>query len=433
MADIQTAVVRYTLPQVTGNFTVSIPSATWTPKAVMAFVSQTGGNIATTSVGMCDGTNQRALHVMAHDAQTTTNTSRTASVTDFIKFYNATDTMLLQVDAVGTGLGPGSGQWVFNVPAEATSFDREAVFVFFGGNDLQAAVESFEPNATQNGTATETVGFDPDLVFFATVGFGGEITASEAASPNNIFSLGAVYNNGGTPVQAMATYSNSNNLTTGSRITQSIFNNRAIGQVFEDAITWTGEITSFPANGFTMTTRDGGSGADWVYYLALNVGGGDVSVNTWTWPDSTEDSVDYSITGVGFEPNLAVLITPLLAESFSFNTAYGKGSVINVSAFDADARAGTVGMASNDNVSPTEESSFESDKPVYTVRADGTAIVTADSFTFNSDGVTFPAADLTSTSGSGTYAWGFFVGDGAAPAGSAPVYLFHNRHHNRSA
>ena len=412
MADIQTAVVRYTLPQVTGNFTVSIPSATWTPKAVIAFVSQTGGNIATTSVGMSDGTNQRALHVMAADAQTTTNTSRMASTTNFIKFYNSTGVLLLQVDAVGTGLGPGSGQWVFNVPAESTVFDREAVFIFFGGNDLQAAVESFKPNVTQNATATETVGFDPDLVFFATVGYGAEITPFEEDSRHAVLSLGAVHNNGGTPVQAMATYSNVDNVNP-SVVTSSIFNNRAIGQVFNDAINWTGEITSFPANGFTMTTRDGATADDWVYYLALNVGGGDVSVNTWTWPDSTEDSVDYSITGVGFTPDLAVLITPLLSESsFSFNTAYGKGSVINVSAFDADARAGAVGMASNDNVSPTEESSFESDKPVYTVRANGTSIVTVNSFTFNSDGVTFPAADLTSTSSSGTYAWGFFVGDG---------------------
>lgn len=418
MADIKTAVVRYTLPQVTGNFTVSIPGATWTPKALLVFAGGWAGltDESYFTVGMCDGTNQRSLHCTSSDNLTTTQTRRAASKTDVLKIYSPNDyaaDLLIQIDAVGTGLGPGSGQWVFNVAAENTAVERDVIFVFFGGNDLQAAVESFEPNATQNGTATETVGFDPDLVFFATAGYGGEITPSEDKADNSVMSLGAVHNNGGTPVQSMMTYGNADAVGT-SVVTSSIFNNRAIGQTFNDVLNWTGEITSFPTNGFTMTTRDGASGADWVYYLALNVGDGDVSVNTWTWPDSTEDSVDYSITGVGFTPDVAVTITPLVSDISSFNTAYGSDATISVSAFDTDGRAGTVGLASDDGVGTSDEKTFESDKPIYTVRGDGTAVVTADSFTFNSDGVTFPAADLTSTGANGTYAWGFFVGDGVS-------------------
>ena len=414
MADIQTAVVRYTLPQVTGNFTVSIPSATWTPKAVMAFVSQASGSISTIAIGLCDGTNQRSVQILSEDAQTTSDTARVSSITDFLKTYSAAGTLLLQIDAVGTGLGPGSGQWVFDVSAENTTSDREAVFVFFGGNDLQAAVESFQPNSSVSGSATETVGFDPDLLVFATPAFAAETTTSESFVNGAFFSVGAAYNNGGTPVQTAITYVNRHSFNP-CLVTSAIFNNRVVGQTNNGNIEWTAEITSFPANGFTMTTRDGGTGGDWVYYLALNVGGGDVSVNTWTWPDSTEDSVDYSITGVGFTPDLAVLFTPFIPETLSFNTAYARDSTINVSAFDSDGRAGAVGMSSDNNASPTDENSFESDKPVYTVRQDNTSVVTADSFTFNSDGVTFPAAGLTSTGGSGTYAWGFFVGDGAIP------------------
>lgn len=424
MADIKTAVVRYTLPQVTGNFTVSIPSATWTPKAVMVFVSDSAGSRAQMAVGLCDGTNQRAMTVYALDNRVTSRTRRISVTNLFLK------TDHLDVDAVGTGLGPGAGQWVFNVPVENTSFDREAIFVFFGGSDLQANVGTFTPNSTQNGTATQTVGFDPNLVVFSSIGGNNtNITNWD----NAILSLGAVYNNSGTPSQAMAVYHNQTNLSV-SVTDSGIYNNRVTGQVFSDNLSWSGEITSFPSNGFTMTTRDGGTGNDSVYYLALDVGGGDAGVKTWTWPDSTEVSVDFSITGVGFEPSVGVLVTPLVNDTSSFNTVINGDATLSVSAFDADGRAATVGMSSEDATATTNENAFESTKPVHTVSGTNTALVTADSFSFNTDGVTFPASGLASNSSTGTYAWGFFVGDGsAAPSTSAPVYLYHHRHRNRAA
>lgn len=424
MADIKTAVVRYTLPQVTGNFTVSIPSATWTPKAVMAFVSDNTGTQAQMAVGFCDGTNQRAMSVAAQDNRGTMQANR-ISVNNLFLNISALD-----VDAVGTGLGPGGGQWVFNVPDEGTTFNREAIFVFFGGSDLQANVGTFTPNSSQNGAATQTVGFDPSLVVFSSVGLS---SSGSLNSTHALLTLGAVYNNSGTPSQAMAAYSNRDGVAI-SQTSSAIYNNRVAGQVFSDSLSWSGEITSFPFNGFTMTTRDGGTGNDAVYYLALDVGGGDAGVKTWTWPDSTEVSVDFSITGVGFEPSVGVLVTPLVYDTSSFNTVIADDATLSVSAFDADGRSATVAMSSEDAVTTSNENSLESTKPVYTVSGTNSALVTADSFSFNTDGVTFPASGLASNSSTGTYAWGFFVGDGsAAPSTSVPIYLYHHRHRNRAA
>ena len=158
--------------------------------------------------------------------------------------------------------------------------------------------------------------------------------------------------------------------------------------------------------------------------------GGDAAVKTWTWPDSTEDNVDYSISGTGFEPSLGVTVTPLVSDTNSFNTLLGSNSAMSVSAFDADGGSNSVGISS-DLVSTTKEKSFESSKPLYTVTSGNSAAGTADAVTFDADGVTFPASGLNSTATNGTYAWGFFIGGDAANL--APVYLYHHRHHNRSA
>ena len=79
MADVKTAVVRQALPSSTGNFTVSIPGATWTPKAVLVFVSNADSGDrahAVLSIGMCDGSNERAVHVDSRDNLSTSDTAR---------------------------------------------------------------------------------------------------------------------------------------------------------------------------------------------------------------------------------------------------------------------------------------------------------------------------------------------------------------------
>ena len=244
MADVKTAVVRQALPSSTGNFTVSIPGATWTPKAVLVYVSNADSGDrahAVLSIGMCDGSNERAVHVDSRDNLSTSDTARSIHE-DLLVYIRIGNTIHLEVTAVGTGLGPGSGQWVFNASTASTSISRIATFIFFGGDDLQAKVSSVLGAELEDDSVTETVGFDPDLVFFLNAK-----RASAGYSTTATISLGAACNNSGTITQACAVYYNRNS-SSGSRPITGIFNNRVICSkiLFNLSPDHTTEVTAFP-------------------------------------------------------------------------------------------------------------------------------------------------------------------------------------------
>ena len=76
-----------------------------------------------------------------------------------------------------------------------------------------------------------------------------------------------------------------------------------VGQIFNNAINWTGEVTVLDDTNIQCKSIDGGSGSDLVYYLALDLAGTGTDLRTLTTPTSTGDD---TINDAGFTPGLLI-------------------------------------------------------------------------------------------------------------------------------
>ena len=134
------------------------------------------------------------------------------------------------------------------------------------------------------------------FVFFIGVGVSGTTQAD-----NLIFSFGIAANDG-SETQRCLLWSEQDAQAAG--VPETILDTGAVGgQLVAGSLTWTGEVTSFDENGFTLTTRDGGSGGDVLYFLAMKIAGGNKWVGSVDAPTSTGDDVQ---TGPGFTPTVVI-------------------------------------------------------------------------------------------------------------------------------
>lgn len=317
------AIVRNTLPVVSGGTADFTSTGFGTAAAAIIIV----GNSNTTnnpqpssclSIGFWDGTNQRSVAVQDISGLTTTDVRRRASTS-----HGAIGNLAAggasfsnwSVSAITDGIR-------LTMDSDNTGVQRYCTVLLLKG--ISAKVHSIVPNATQNSTqASASLGFAPKLVFFATI---GHVTES-VGDDNAILTFGFA-EIGGT--HRMIGFSHVDAVTT-TRETIQYSETRCIGQAFDGTLNWSAEVTTWGADTYTLTTRDGGSGSDYVFALAL--GGADLSFDCGTLTTPAGTGNDAIATDVDADALLLMLST---ASSTTIKT-------------DSEAEGICIGMADGTN------------------------------------------------------------------------------------
>lgn len=242
------------------------------------------------SIGFWDGTNQRVAMVHDEDNQANSVTGRGSDDAFAVMTQDASGSYYT-ASAITDGIR-------LTLTTDNTTLQRFCTVILLGG--VSAACGTFTPNATQNATqASASLGFAPELIFFLSV---GATTADVAVSTQGIWSFGFAASDG--THRQMAWGNSHNQALADNNLLYS--ETRCVGQVFGGAISWSGEVTTFGADTFTMTTRDGATGSDVCFYLAL---GGDLSFDCGTLTTPTSTGVDTINTDVAPDAILLALTT----------------------------------------------------------------------------------------------------------------------------
>jgi len=286
----------------------------------------------------------------------------------------------------------------------ASSRDRFATVMLFAGVSAKAGM--FTPNATQDSTASSaSLGFAPKIVFVTCVGLGGDGSGTD----HSILTFGfadATMNRGILRSSELAISDESATIWASET--------RCCGQLLAGGLTWAGEITTLGADTFTMTTRDGGSGGDTVFYLAL--GGADCSfdVGTLTTPTATGDSVNATDTS----PDALLLMLSTATGTTAHTDSGANGSMVGMA---TDANEYAVGYQVEDGAATMNCNSAYSSAACLnldsssagslTHMCDATVTLNSNDFTLN-----YSAVDATARKG-----WWVAFGPPAAPVPAPEV------------
>lgn len=294
----KTAVVRASLTATGGASTDFTSSGFGTVSAALIFVSsanttnnpQDGVSL---SIGFWDGTNQRACQIQDFDNQATTASFRSSS-----------DALGVVIDTSGSRLASFSVSNVtdgirLTMVTDNTSTSYYCTVILLAG--ISAAAGTFTPAATQNSTQeSASLGFAPDLVFFMTI---GRLAAVDTRTTTGILSFGFAASDA--THRAVGTLWRNGVAT--EELTQKYSENRCLTECGVGTVAWGLEVTTFGADTFTATTRDGATSSHICFYLAL--GGADLNYEVKTFDTRTTTGDTVLSTTLVPESLLAVFTT----------------------------------------------------------------------------------------------------------------------------
>ncbi|NKB56508.1 MAG: hypothetical protein GKS00_09245 [Alphaproteobacteria bacterium] len=370
------------------------------------------------SIGMTDG---------SFEAASAINSADNVGTTDETRHHIETGCLLI------TG-GSQSGAAVL---ASFDSFTTNGIVLDFttvNGAAYEITVVLFDytvvgcaraaPGTTTSSTADLSVTGQPDIMFF--VGSGLPPASLGTATTHAIISFGAAAYDGSTITQGLNLFTARDN--EGTSIVNSVRGTLSVlGQAISNAINWTAGVTGVSASAITLTTgSSGATGGDIGFFLAMD-SGGDAKVMEVTSPANA--AVDWTVTGVGFQPDIAILATNLvqttgIAEStgtgafgFGFVDSHGNLSSHEISNDDAFGASQTQSRGSANFLD-------------FSDSAGAQAFLSSGTPTLNSDGFTLADADLTTANGTVRKWCGIFIKE--AVAESFPSELFKPTHNTLS-
>lgn len=273
----KTAVVRGELPVTTVGETLDLTSSglgTVSAAIIIVCGANTGANPAANdlmSIGFWDGTNQRSMSTIAIDAAGTSNTAKASRTTRGVLLSSTTAAIAeYSVSAITDGIR-------LTLDVDATTLSRYVTVLLISG--ISSKLITFTPNATVD-TATESasIGFAPKAILFTSI---GDTNADVTAAVHSSLSFGIARQSDG--MHRMVTAASRDNLAT-TLVNKKFTDIRCVGEDSNDGSVWTGEITSWGSDTFTMTTRTAGSGGDVCFALVL---GGDVDIDCGTLTTKT--------------------------------------------------------------------------------------------------------------------------------------------------
>lgn len=393
-------VVRNTLSATSGGTADFTSSGFGTPTAAIIIVGEANttnnpSNGAGIGVGFWDGTNQRVVSVFDEDNQSTTITRRNSDDSYGAKLTDSAATPAVAaytISAVTDGIR-------LTLSVDNTTVERYCTVILLAG--VSGVSGTFTPNATQNNTQeSASLGFAPKLVFFASI---GDTVADRDSQTNAILSFGFAEQGGTHRAVLWGAVSGAAD----EAATVKYSEDRCVGQAFNGTLTWAGEVTTFGVDTFTMTTRDGASGSDVCFYLAL---GGDVSFDCGTLTTRTGTGDDVNATDIAPDALLLMLsgassttlATDSKANSLMLGMADDDGEFShNIIVEDAAATSNTASQASATACVDLDSSAAAA----KTDLCDATATLNASDFTLN-----YTVVD-------GTARKGWWVAFGTAAAG----------------
>lgn len=350
-----------------------------TPKCALFFggygtANGTAVNHAGLWIGAYDGTRQYSMGQASED---NVNPTDTGSVIDANSAINTLLATSQAQDGDGTASFITDGARLTWADAPPSAYLINALLI--GGSGVSNCyVGQATGNATQDATtAVSAPGFEPDIVI---------AWANHALTTQFRPSLGMAWNNGGAVVQrSMA--GNDTNGNASATVISALITDRIMGAVI--GATPSLELTSFDANGFTVTTRDAAGARD-ITYIAIKLSGLNAFLHTSAAPTSTGDQ---SITGVGFRPQVGLM---LQGEFAAVDTTYGSndGEVYGFSVFTATSSA-TSTVWTNDGSNPSNNESI-TETAVCRTRKDAADYATCTLVSFDADGATY---NYTATNG----------------------------------
>lgn len=398
MADIKIEVTRYTLGTTTGNKDITI-SGFGTPKAAM-FIFSRGATDDTAytgaarfGIGFTDGTTDYCFGVVSLDSSASGDSAR--------EQYAG---VINEIWTNGSSARATFNSWItdgvrINV-SDAPAANCLVTVILFGGSDLSADVGTL----TMNGTSVVDVtgpGFEPDLVFLGCIGDHDTVLSTDLQ-----VSFGCAVNDGFDTQRVTKVYTEDGAGTTAT--TGVVRSDSAVGQGANDSFTWAGSVGTFDANGFSVAGDLAGN-TDIVMYLALNLGGGEASLFTTTWPTSG----NYAETTPGFTPIFGMINSVVGAATINTIAESGVWGW-SLAAFD-DSNIYTVNAVDEDGLATSDTATMSSDQ-LRILDIDQSDEVIASSYAFDADGWDFT---LSTNPASAFLGWGLAIGTGGGGAVSA--------------
>jgi hypothetical protein len=297
MADVKFEVTRFALSTAAAGNTQDVTiSGFGTPKAAIFILNGATANDTVTAhvrscVGFTDGTRNYVHSGVSEDAQ---------AFTDCGHRLDSAVIVSSPVSGISVDLQFSFNSWITDgVRLDIDNASPSAFFatcILIGGADVTNAHCNL---VNLSGTVDVTQpGFEPSVVFLAPTSrdFAGDSATDFRTT------LGVAVNDGADTQASGNLYCNDGDSTSNVRAalnnTYTITHIQATG-----GFVYTGQITTFDANGFTITISGGGSAGHDVPYLCLKFNAG---VHFGIEQIAIPTSGDYSNTSLGFRPEFGL-------------------------------------------------------------------------------------------------------------------------------
>jgi len=404
VADVNFRTVRVKVNGTTGNQDITI-SGFGTPKAAMFFYDNTVTNGAIrnstrNSTGYTDGTNQGCVAVTSSNGVATTDSSR--RIDD--------NAVILEMSAGAIQGEANFVAWItdgvrINI-SDAAFSARFVTVVLINGSDVTGSHVEVSAQLTSMTNNINTVGFEPDLVFINTV---GAPTANNI--DNNLILSSGIGVNDGTDKNFSVMSFDQNGQSVQSNTGQYTSDTYAVGQFFNNVLSWGGIIESYDSSGFNINTN-ASPGNDRVLFLALQFSSSplmDASIE-----DSPTSTGSKSFGSTSSEPDFSMFIT---GHNSSLDTGQ---SGLGAGIFTADSSDQYSTMYSSEDAAVTSVVSSLSESGGLTTLFNGAKdnISTFTGFTATGADFNFTTVDATPRK------WiSLFIGEAASGGISIPVIM----------
>jgi hypothetical protein len=360
----------------TGSFSLTSPGfGTVQAAIVISSNAEVSDNPSTGSgtifsIGFWDGVNsfQGCTRTILTNGVGTTDTTR-VQFTDRIISWSSTTPRYLTCSAITDGL-----EFTHNaiVPTDRV---RYITAIFFNGlTNVKGA--SYNMGATTAEQNINTVGFKPDLVFFMTAG----LVTNGSFGDDGLISFGVAHNNSSDVISQCVMLAGSGDAKASGDPYMRSISGKVLGQIIDATTSYTGEVSNFDAEGFSLTTN-ASTASDKMLYLALELANPD---DAWvSLMDAATSTGNSATTGVGFQPQVLGLVGGLTTDetmhtkmSFSFGASDGTAER-SIAIYDEDLA---------DPTNCANEADLSNVLAIYD--DDGTDLATASLSSMDSDGFT---------------------------------------------
>ena len=254
-------------------------------------------------------------------------------------------------------------------------------------------------------------GFEPDFVLFGCIG----TPYLNNTADYGMFSFGFGINDNDVTQKCIA-YGTANNAAI-SGYGMQVFSNRVASQTINTGTSWAAELSDFDANGFSLTSRLGSGGGDWIFYIAIKT-----EKAVWSGSiDSPTSTGNHAVTGTKLDPDFVFMMESMVQTEDTFIST-GDAGGFAITAFD-DTNEYCHGIATEDDVTVTNTESGLDNIAVYYNKDDGTAAFDATHVSMDEGGWTLNYSTVDGT----TRKWIAFA-IGTAVAGE-PIILIAQHHY----